>query len=197
MGGTLLRFPHYPHGTVVQEIPMKNPHMQTKRPHLRVIRVRNRALLLRQLHKHGAVSRHDLRDRTGLTQASISRITRELITEGICFEDHSYHAHTKLGRRRADLRVNPEGGYVIAICLSAFSRMIVVADLAGQNHHHVKIPTSQSKTAVDAIDFVGAYIDDLIAKGSIKSNRILGASLSIAGSIDPNTGHLAHAPFLN
>ena len=102
---------------------------ETKRPHLRDIRDRNRNLVLSALLRGSGVSRHDLTSKTGLTHASVSRITMELIDEGLCYEGAAYRTDNQLGRRRVELRVNPDGGFVLALCLSVFSRMAVITDI--------------------------------------------------------------------
>ena len=72
------------------------PPVTVKKHHLRDIRTRNRTRLLRLLFSNGALSRHELNELTGLTLASISRITKELISEGICYEEDPYRTDKSL-----------------------------------------------------------------------------------------------------
>jgi predicted NBD/HSP70 family sugar kinase len=167
-----------------------------KRPHLRDIRDRNRNLVLRELLRTSGVSRHDLTGKTGLTHASVSRITKELIEEGLCYEGAAYRADNQLGRRRVELRVNPDGGFVLALCLSVFSRMAVITDITGRRRFETKIPARAARTAKTTIDHVGSWLDDLTASGEIDRSRLLGAGVVVAGSVDHRTGHLTNAPLL-
>ena len=174
----------------------KEPHALSKRPHLRDIRTKNRALLLGHLLEEGAISRHDLSLRTGLTQASISRITKELIAEGICCEGNPYRAEKRLGRRRIEVCVDPNGGAVIAVCLSAFSRRIAVTDLLGKTIYEKTIPARAIKSARSTVNYIAEYVNELVNSKKLPRSKILGAAITIAGSICPKSGNIIQAPLL-
>lgn len=167
-----------------------------KRPHLSNIRTRNRALLLEHLLRDGARTRHELVQRTGLTHASVSRITKELIARGICYEGRSVSGQSRLGRRQVELQINPDGGFVIAVCLSAFSRLIAVTDLVGHRRHQVDMPKRAARSAKAAATFIAQAIDNLAEDGVFDRQRLLGAGLAIAGYVDPASGYLIKAPLL-
>ncbi len=175
---------------------MKRSQKETKRPHLSDIRTTNRARILDRVLQHEAISRQELSHQLGLTTATISRITKELIAEGICCENQSYRSKNKLGRRPTSIRINPEGGFVIAICLTVFSRLITITDLSGKKHHQVKIPVKAVKSPESAVEFIANYVDKLTASDALSRDKILGAALAIAGSIDAKTGYLKQAPLL-
>ncbi len=172
------------------------PAKAIKRPHLRDIRDRNRVLVFGELLKGNGVSRHDLTGKTGLTHASISRITKELIDEGICYEGAAYRAENQLGRRRIELHVNPDGGFVVVLCFSVFSRIAALTDITGKRRFETEIPARASRTAQASINFVGTWLDKLVASGKIERRRLLGAGAVIAGSVEHGTGHLTNAPLL-
>lgn len=167
-----------------------------KRPHLRDIRDRNRVLVIGELLKGNGVSRHDLSGKTGLTHASISRITKELIDEGICYEGAAYRAENQFGRRRTKLHVNPDSGFVVVLCFSVFSRIAALTDITGKRRFETEIPARAARTAKASINFVGDWLDKLIASGKIDRRRLLGAGAVIAGSVEHGTGHLTNAPLL-
>jgi|GEM_PF-1625576 len=178
---------------------MSSPPPKPKRPHLSNIRDQNRGQLLGLLQRYGAVSRNDLSEKTGLTQAAISRLTRDLIKEGICYEEQPgfTKCQTRIGRRRVNLRIHPEGGFVIAICCSAFSKLISITDISGQTRYQTKIPDKSAKSPDSTLRFITEYVDQLYASKALKRSKLLGAALVIAGSIDPQSGHLIKAPLLN
>jgi predicted NBD/HSP70 family sugar kinase len=172
------------------------PEKAVKRPHLRDIRDRNRVLVFGELVKGNGVSRHDLSGKTGLTHASISRITKELIDEGICYEGAAYRAENQLGRRRTELHVNPDGGFVVVLCFSVFSRMAALTDITGKRRFEIEIPARAARTAQASINFVGDWLDRLGDAGKIDCRRVLGAGTVIAGSVEHGSGHLTNAPLL-
>lgn len=176
---------------------MNEQHPKIKRPHLRGIRNQNRALLLRTLRIHGAISRQELAEKMKLTPASISRIVKELIAEGICFEESLVRKNNPLGRPHVGLRINPAGGFLIAVSVSSMSRLISVTDVAGDTHHQTEIPMDTVQSAEDTVEFIGHYIDTLVSERLVQRNRILGAVLTVPGSINPETGHLTKSVFVS
>ncbi len=174
-----------------------NHLLQAKRPHLADIRGRNRALLLRTLARRGAMSRQDLTELTGLTSASVSRIARELIEEGYCCEGDPGRRGRRLGRRRTELRIKPDGRLVIAVSLSAFSKRVALTDLLGNTLHAAEVPPRSVESAAAAVDFVGRFIDETVADHGIARHRILGAAVAVAGLVERSEGHLVRAPLLD
>lgn len=175
---------------------MKRSKTRTKRPHLNDIRTTNRARILELLLQHDAVSRKGLSQQLGLTNATISRITKELIAEGVCCEGQSYRSENQLGRHQTDIFINPEGGFVIAICISAFSRVVTIIDLSGKTQHQTNIPVKAVKSPQSAVKFICDYVEELISSNALNSDKILGAALAIAGSINVKTGYLKQSPLL-
>lgn len=172
------------------------PAKAIKRPHLRDIRDRNRVLVFGELLKGNGVSRHDLSGKAGLTHASISRITKELIDEGICYEGAAYRVENQFGRRRTELHVNPDGGFVVVLCFSVFSRIAALTDITGKRRFETAIPARAARTARASINFIGTWLDKLVASGKIERRRSLGARAVIAGSVEHGSGHLTNAPLL-
>ena len=160
------------------------------------IRTTNRARILELLLQRDTVSRKELSQRLVLTNATISRITKELIAEGVCCEGKSYQSGNQLGRHQTDIFINPEGGFVIAICISAFSRIITITDISGKTHHEAKIPLQAVKSPKSAIEFISNYVEELTKNGALNRKKVLGAALAIAGSINIETGYLKQAPLL-
>ena len=167
-----------------------------KRPHLTGIRGRNKALLLRTLSQRGAMSRQELTEQTGLTNASVSRIARELIEEGYCCEGDATRRGRRLGRRSTELRIKPDGRLVIAVSLSAFLKRVALTDLLGDTLHATQIPSRFARTASAAVDFIGEFIDDTVADHGIDRRRILGAAVAVAGLVNRSEGRVVRAPLL-
>ena len=168
-----------------------------KRPHLAGIRGRNKAQLLRMLAQRGAMSRQALAELTGLTNASVSRIARELIDEGYCCEGDASRRERRLGRRSMELRINPNGRLVIAVSLSAFSKRVALTDLLGDTVHAAEIPPRSAGSASAAVDFTASFIDETTAAHGIDRQRIIGAAVAVAGLVNRSEGRLVRAPLLN
>ena len=70
------------------------------------VRAVNRSAVLTQIAKHRLLSRRALADRTGLTAAAISRISRELIDAGIVSESDELDVASGPGRRTRALQLS-------------------------------------------------------------------------------------------
>ncbi|MEP2783270.1 MAG: ROK family protein [Pseudoruegeria sp.] len=176
---------------------MKPETPTIKRQHLRDIRSSNRARILQVLREPNLISRQELAERLELTPATMSRISKELIEDGICKEAPLVRGETQRGRPGVALVINPKGGFLIAISISSFSRIITVIDIAGNQHQQQAIPIHITETGQQTVDFVGKYIDKLISDNTLDRRRILGAVMTIPGSINKKSGFLTKSILLN
>lgn len=176
--------------------PLKSSPSRIKRPHLHGIRTNNRSRILKMLRESGSVSRQELAERLDLTPASLSRISKELIAQGICLDAPISRDGSQRGRPSIALQINAEGGYLVAISISSYSRLISIVDIAGQRHYQQEIPKDILHSAASTIDFVGAYVDQLIAEKRLEKSRIIGAAFTIPGSISSQTGFLTKSVLL-
>ncbi|MEP5729482.1 MAG: ROK family protein [Sulfitobacter sp.] len=176
---------------------MKPDTSPVKRQHLRDIRISNRARILQVLREPTPISRQELAERLELTPASLSRISKELIADGICVEAPLVRDEAQRGRPGVALRINAQGGFLIAISISSFSRLISIVDISGGQHHQQLIPVHVTTSGPDTVEFIGRYIDQLVATNKLDRRRVLGATLTIPGSINVQSGFLTKSILLN
>lgn len=166
---------------------------EVRATHLQSIRDRNRVLILEAILHNKGISRHELTKKTGLTHATVTRIVKQLIQEGLCYEGATHQRDNARGRKRVELHINPDGGYVVALCFSVFSRLAAITDISGERRFEMDLPAAAAPASVDA---VGSWIDDLITNGKLSRERLLGAAIVIAGSVDHASGLVINAPLL-
>lgn len=153
----------------------------------------NRRMILAEIILNGPVARTEIARRTGLTAASVSRISRELIDAGLIVEGDEV-AGERPGRRFVSLDVNATGGYVVGISMNVFQQSVTLADLKNRPIARRELGLTSFED-VDAV--VAATIDatqDLLSEAGIPSNRIIGASVAVTGAVDPETGVICSAP---
>lgn len=172
-----------------------SPHI--KRQHLHDIRTNNRSRILRSLRDSGQSSRQELAASLDLTPASLSRISRELIADGICVEAPNSRDGNQRGRPSVALQINAKGGNLIAISISSFSRIISIIDIAGQQKYAHQIPKHVILSGADTVAYIADYIDGLVADKILDRALILGASLTLPGSINSESGFLTKSVLLN
>lgn len=96
------------------------------------LRRMNRESLINLLGRRQAMTRGQLADETGLTNAAISRISREMLEAGVLIESASEKPSGRVGRRETHLSINPAGAFVLGISLNANRRSITLANALGE-----------------------------------------------------------------
>tara|TARA_B100001093_G_scaffold212596_1_gene204039 strand:+ start:1306 stop:2403 length:1098 start_codon:yes stop_codon:yes gene_type:complete len=133
----------------------------------------------------------------GVSMMSVSRLVKELVTEGICLTDEGANKRGSLGRRPSFISLNPSYGWVVAICLSAFSKAISISDITGKKHLETSIPEDVSVTPKDAVQFIKETIEKFLSMQDSTIGKLLGCSVVVAGKFDVQSGVLLSAPLLN
>jgi predicted NBD/HSP70 family sugar kinase len=89
----------------------------------------SQGIVLDLIRFHGPVSRVDLAAATGLTQATMSNVVRQLLSDGLVVE--SGHAASRGGRPTVLLEVNPDARFAVGVQIGAESITYVVVNLRG------------------------------------------------------------------
>lgn len=134
------------------------------------------------------ISRVELAEKTGLTEATISTVVRRIIEEGLVIE--AGYSESTGGKRRTLLDIDRTARFGVGVSLARDRITAVVADLAGQ-----PVGTSARAGADDldpdvVIERVVAQIDELIDELRIDRERIVGIGVAGAGPLDAATGTL-------
>ena len=128
------------------------------RPHLTEIRDKNKVAILGMLLSGAAVSHPDIAESLNLSLVSVSRLVKELVSEGICRLDGDITSNRMLGRRPNFVSLNTDYGWIVAVCLSAFSKEISIIDIAGNKRFVASIPEYESKTSKGAAHFISKTV---------------------------------------
>jgi predicted NBD/HSP70 family sugar kinase len=138
--------------------------------------------ILDLIRSSGVVSRIDLSDRSGLTGASISRIVRQLIDDGLIaetgFEDSTG------GKRRTLLQLNPTSRHAIGIALDAATITYVITDLAGEVIGRLESVGIAHKSPRTVVRRIAEELVGLLASAGVDSATLLGIGIAVAGRQD-------------
>jgi hypothetical protein len=93
----------------------------------KLIRAINRSAVLNTVKTEGPVSRTEVAQVTGLSAATVSGITADLIDSGLIFEKEA--GDSSGGRRPILLALNPRGGFVIGLKLTETNITAALTDL--------------------------------------------------------------------
>ncbi len=156
----------------------------------------NRRAVLGEIVVNGSLSRTAIAARTGLTGASVSRITRELIDAGLVTERQAEGEASGPGRRFVDLALNPEGGFVLGIGLNLFQQSVSLADLQNRLIERVDLGLASLHDPEVVIGRIAEVAKDIVGRLGSGRARLLGGSIAITGAADPTTGMMRESPIL-
>jgi predicted NBD/HSP70 family sugar kinase len=165
--------------------------LERKRATVRDLRRDNRSVLLSALYFDQPRSRQDLSEATGLSPASVSNVTRELMQDGIVVDAGSVDSDG--GRPRALLRINPDHGYVVGVDVGETRVRVELFDLMMTEHAKADYPLDPREHSVDVI--VGAILtglDTVLASGGVDASRVLGVGVGVPGIVEHGPEVLVH-----
>ncbi|MEN6571073.1 MAG: ROK family transcriptional regulator [Anaerolineaceae bacterium] len=152
----------------------------------------NRTILLNSIKTDGPISRADLAHRTGLSPATVTAITGDLIAEGLIFEKET--GDSSGGRRPILLALNPRGGFVVGVKLMEDHAVGALTDLnaAVLEKDSIVFPDG---TVDGVIHSLVRLVNTLILDGNIARKSLLGVGVGLAGVVDSSSGMLRQSPF--
>jgi predicted NBD/HSP70 family sugar kinase len=148
------------------------------------VRDHNRALVLRCLSRRGGLSRSEIAERIGLTEAGISRIVRELIDDGLLYETETAPVSGRPGRRHIALNIVADAAYVASICLTAFDHSISLVNLLGQRVLRAEFSEIFSASGEELALMIAEKVRDAARTLDIAVSNILGIGITTVGSVD-------------
>lgn len=154
------------------------------------LRRQNRRLVLSAIADHGAVSRTVIAKTVRLTNAAVSRITRELVEARLVTEYPTTGKRRHAGRPQVRLGLADEGAFVLGIAITLNQKEVVLATCRGEvvaRQDCTGLALDDPETALEAL--AGAATD-LMDRSGKDTNRILGGAALIAGRVDSVTGKL-------
>jgi predicted NBD/HSP70 family sugar kinase len=157
---------------------------------------RNRKLVLAEILFGGPIPRGKIAERIGLTAASVSRISRDLIESGVIEEGEYETDDNRPGRRFIGLKVKPSGCFVVGIAINAFQQDVVVADLTNAALFSRKVKIKDLSNAIEVLETCAKTLNALIDDSAIDRSRLISCGFTITGAVDPQSGVLGSAPAL-
>ncbi|MEO0764812.1 MAG: ROK family transcriptional regulator [Pseudomonadota bacterium] len=163
-------------------------------------KVESRRLLLREISQRGPLPRIDLADRTGISRATVTSITAELLRGGLIEEvprDSSGDEATR-GRPRIDLKISGPAHLIAGLKVSDTMISMVLMDFEGEDvalHEH---EISSSRYTPEALaQEVCDGLTRLAEKAGYTLSDISGVGVGLAGIVDAGNGLVYWSPSLD
>jgi N-acetylglucosamine repressor len=156
-----------------------------------LIRALNRSYVLNMINTFGPIARAEIARRTGLSPATVTGITAELIENNLVFEKEA--GDSRGGRPPILLAFNPKGGYVIGIKLMEEAATGALTDLEATVVAKKRISLS-GHTPEAVVRDLSALVFSLLEESGMTETRLLGVGVGVAGIVDARYGLLRQSP---
>jgi predicted NBD/HSP70 family sugar kinase len=160
---------------------------------VRDLRRGNRAIVLRALYFEGPASRQELSETIGLSPATVSNVTGDLLASGTIVE--AGLADSDGGRPRVLLRVNTTHGYAIGVDVGETHVHVELFDLDMNRQAKAEYALRPTRHDVDlVVRHIIEGIDVVLNESGVPAERVLGVGVGVPGVVETGPDALIHAP---
>ncbi|MHB9038209.1 MAG: ROK family transcriptional regulator [Armatimonadota bacterium] len=152
-----------------------------------LIRKSNRRAILDVLRSRGRVGRREIAQTTGLSVATISRVTAEMLGQAIIREVASVNVG-RARRKTALLDINPDAGWVVAMEVGGAHIKAAAMDIKGNLHESVERTLGNVRGEESVTPAIQATLKKLLAKCEPSRGTPLAIGVSSTGVVDPDLG---------
>jgi len=161
-----------------------------------LVRKINRNLVLNLIKSQSPISRTEVAHLSGLSLATISALTAELIEMGLVYE--MGEGESTGGRRPVLLRLNHKAGFVVGVKLMEHTVTSALTDLDANVMHHQMTPLALpegERTPDNVLPVLIQAIEATIARAKVDRERVLGIGMGMAGLVNGESGICCYSPF--
>jgi predicted NBD/HSP70 family sugar kinase len=144
--------------------------------------VETHSAILDLIRSSGVVSRIELADRSGLTGASISRIVKQLLLDGLIVET-GFGDRTG-GKRRTLLQLNAQSRHAVGVSLDFAGITYLVTDLSGKVTARLDAEGIGHASPGTVITRIAAELEGLVTSAGVDRDTLMGIGMAVAGRQD-------------
>ena len=159
----------------------------------------NTLAVIRTLREQGPVARVDLGILNGISSATVTSISAELLQQGLITElPPDMPRPSGRGRPKTLIQLAPEAACVICVKLSINELQLVVGDYSGQMQHseHHGVATL-ALTPEDLVALLEEKIAEVRSLALASHRRLVGICLAVQGVVASHSGTLIWSPALS
>lgn len=157
-----------------------------------LIRAINRSTILNVIKSDGPVGRADIARTSGLSPATVTGITSDLI-DGQLIEEVSL-GDSSGGRPQILLALNPRGGYIIGIKLMENHLICALTDLEATIVSQIQADLKSQKPA-KVVAVITRVVTEILKTEKITTTKLLGVGVGLAGVVNHDEGVVSYSPF--
>lgn len=161
-------------------------------------RTHGRRTLLAAIRKASPIARIDLSEATGISRATVTTVTAELLRAGLIAEVADESDKSGRGRPRVDLKIDGTAHFIAGVKVANRSFSLVLIDFEGQQLAETEFPLAQSVFEPDGLAAalqrgLGALMGSV---GKVVSD-LSGVGIGLAGIVDVHHGLVHWSPSLS
>lgn len=149
---------------------------------------RTRSMLVNDIRAAGRISRVELARNSGMNEATISKVVRRLIDDGLVVE-HGFSESTG-GKRPTLLNLNSESRHAVGISLDHERLTFVVTDLSGHLVGRLTSAGTGDDDPDSVIERIAAEVQLLLDSVQIDRATVVGIGIASPGPLDSSAGAL-------
>jgi predicted NBD/HSP70 family sugar kinase len=157
-----------------------------------LIRAINRSKILNTIKSYGLIPRAEIARLTGLSPATVTGITADLIQDNLVFEKEV--GDSSGGRRPIMLAINPHGGCVVGIKVMEDHALGALTDLEATLLVKQSFPLTDTSPAGVSLA-VGELVVELLRLSANPLSSLMGVGVGLAGIVDSGQGIVCQSPF--
>ncbi|MBO9401981.1 ROK family transcriptional regulator [Shimia sp. R9_3] len=159
-----------------------------------------RRVLLGEIRRHQRIPRINLSEITGISRATVTTITAELLREGLIEEvtSESPDKDARRGRPKVDLKIRGAARLIAGAKISNRTVSLVLLDFEGNQlaSHEAELEHAM-QPAKDLADTLAELVEALAQKIDKSLTDVAGLGLGIAGIVDAPQGFVHWSPSLS
>ena len=155
-------------------------------------RALNRSAVLNTVKTHGPIGRAEVARRTGLSAATVTGITAELIADDLVFEKAA--GDSRGGRPPILLALNPRGGFVVGLKLTETEAIGALTDLQATVIAK-RTDRLAGRSPERAVNTLANAVAELIGEARIRKGKLIGVGVGVAGIVDSEHGLIRQSPY--
>src|ERR1700739_1494415 len=128
--------------------------------------------MLRLIHATPNISRVELAERSGLSNAATTGIVNALVGRGLLCEEHG--PAKGVGRKRVGLTMVPSLAYVAGIDLGTVNLRVCITDFSGEILIAREVPSQMSKGREDVLARLFALLREMLQTAAIDPGLLRG-----------------------
>jgi N-acetylglucosamine repressor len=159
-----------------------------------LLRAINRATILNAIKAHGAIARTDIAAFTGLSPATVTSLTAELIEDGLIYE--KTEGESRGGRRPILLALDTKNAVVTGVKLAEEHITLALTDLNADVLAQQTLPLEDPDPQL-AVRQIAHGVRALLEAAGFRHNQLLGVGVGLSGIIDSEAGICHESPHNN